>query len=77
MSDIPNLTKEQLANSRVIAKGKAIRDIGRLLRQYGGTIKGWIKKSTRPMTIAGRPAEIHWYEHHGIGRVEEKIKWLD
>lgn len=77
MSDIPNLTKEQLANSRVIARGRAIRDIGRLIGQYGGTIKGWIKKSTRPTTISGRSAEIHWYEHHGIGRVEEKIKWLD
>jgi hypothetical protein len=59
MSDIPNLTKEQLANSRVIARGRRIREIGRLVSQYGGTIKGWIKKSTQPMTIAGRTAEVH------------------
>ncbi|MGH7170917.1 MAG: hypothetical protein ACRELG_11615 [Gemmataceae bacterium] len=77
MSDVPDLTKEQLSNSRVIARGRGIREIGRLVGQYGGTIKGWTKKSTQPLTIAGRPAEVHWYEHHGIGRVEEKIKWLD
>ncbi len=77
MSDIPILTKEHLADSRVIARGRGIREVGRLVGQYGGTIKGWTKKSTRPLTIAGRPAEVHWYEHHGIGRVEEKIKWLD
>ncbi len=75
--DPPELTREQLSQSRVIARGRGIRDIHRLLQEYGGTVKGWIKKSSPPMTIEGRAAEIHWYEHHGIGRCEEKIKWLD
>lgn len=77
MDALPHLTGEMLSRSRVIARGRGIRDVGRLVNQYGGTVKGWIKKSTQPLTIGGRRAEIHWYEHHGIGRVEEKIKWLD
>lgn len=77
MDPIPPLSREILARSRVIARGRGIRDIQRLLGQHGGTIRGWVKMSTPPLVVSGRPAEVHWYEHHGIGRVEEKIKWLD
>ncbi|MCL4299930.1 MAG: hypothetical protein KJ077_29610 [Anaerolineae bacterium] len=71
------LTHAQLAQARVIAKGKRIKDIRRLLDEYGGTVGNWVKKSSQPLIIENRLAEIHWYEHQGIGRVEEKIKWLD
>jgi hypothetical protein len=71
------LNKNVLARSRVIAKGQGIRDIERLVSQYGGKAKNWIKKSSPVMVISGGRAEIHWYEHHGVGRVEEKIKWID
>lgn len=71
------LTRSQLAQARVIAKGKRIKDIHCLLNEYGGTAGNWVKKSSRPLIIENRLAEIHWYEHQGIGRVEEKIKWLD
>jgi len=71
------LTQTHLSQSRVIAKGRAIRDIDRLLRQYGGRAKDWVKKSTAILLVAGRKVEIHWYECRGIGRVEEKSKWLE
>ena len=29
------------------------------------------------MDIDGYAAEVHWYEHPGVGRVEGKIKWLE
>jgi len=73
----PQPTKQQLAQSRVIAKGRKIRDINRLLNEYGGIANKWAKKSSQPLLIENRLAEVHWYEHPGIGRVEEKIKWLD
>ena len=39
------LTKEMLARSRVIAKGRAIREVERLVRLYGGKVSLWLKKS--------------------------------
>jgi RHS repeat-associated protein len=74
---IPKLTKEMLAQSRVIAKGYGIRDVDRLVKQYGGKVRDWAKKSTAQIDINGVPAEIHWYEAAGLGKFEKKIKWLD
>ena len=34
----------------------------------------WTKKSSPPTEIGGDLYEYHWYEHHGIGRFEIKIK---
>ncbi len=65
-----------LANSRLIAKGRAIRDVERLIDDYGGHAKSWMKKSSAPLIMNGRPLEVHWYECQGIGRVEVKIKWI-
>lgn len=69
----PRLTRELIATSRVIARGRGIRDLARLIRRYGGEPRGWVKKSTRPFVRNDRPWEYHWYEHHGIGRVEAKL----
>lgn len=69
----PRIPKELLATSRVIAKGRAIRDIRRLLANYGGKPSGWTKKSTAIFLRNRREFEYHWYEHHGIGRVEVKL----
>ena len=63
-----------LAQSRVIAKGKRIRDVSRLVETYGGTSSRWVKKSTPRFERASRYYEYHWYEHPGIGRVELKRK---
>jgi hypothetical protein len=68
------LTQEMIAQSRVIAKGKRIRDLNRLIEQYGGTPSKWVKKSGPQFEVEGERYEYHWYEHHGIGRFEIKLK---
>ena len=59
-----------------IAVGGRIQDIMRLRRQYG---PGRWRKLKGIATIRlqngnVRKAELHWYEAHGIGRKELKIK---
>ncbi|GKT10582.1 hypothetical protein DSTSK_38870 [Desulforhabdus sp. TSK] len=71
---LPELTKEFIAHSRIIAKGRGIRDLNRLLQDYGGKASMRTKKSSPPVEISGEVYEYHWYEHHGIGRFEIKIK---
>lgn len=66
------LTKELLSTARVIARGRGIRDIDRLLADYGGHPSTWVKKSTRPIRSPDGWLEYHWYEHHGLGRFEVK-----
>jgi hypothetical protein len=61
-----------LSQSRVIAKGKRIREVERLVAQYGGRASKWVKKSSPQFEIAGERFEYHWYEHLGIGRFEVK-----
>jgi len=62
----------------VIAAGVAIRERGRLARYYG--VGRWRKlKGVAEVRLANgsvRLAEIHWYEAHGVGRKEFKIKRL-
>ena len=66
------LTHRLLAQSRVIAKGKQIREVKRLVAQYGGRASKWVKKSSPQIEIADKKIEYHWYEHSGIGRFEIK-----
>lgn len=66
-----------LSQARVIARGKRIRDVQRLVENYGGKPSGWTKKSSPRFEIAGHLYEYHWYEHPGIGRVELKRKQVD
>lgn len=70
------LTPQMIAHSRVIAKGNRIRDVKRLVSDYGGQVSGWSKKSSPPIVREGKRVEYHWYEHHGIGRFEIKLKEL-
>lgn len=70
--DAPGLTKDLIAQARVIAKGRRIRDLERLLREYGGSSSMWTKRSSPVVEIGGEEYEYHWYEHHGIGRFEVK-----
>jgi len=58
----------------VIAKGRRIRDLERLLNEYGGKSSMWTKKSSPAVELAGDLYEYHWYEHHGIGKFEIKRK---
>jgi hypothetical protein len=62
----------------VIAVGRRIREIARLRREHG---KGRWRKM-KGIAVVELPdgmlqrAEIHWYEAHGIGRVDFKLKRL-
>jgi hypothetical protein len=64
-----------LEHVETIALGAAIRELPRLCKIYG---KGhWKKRKSIARIRIGsetRLAELHWYEAHGIGRKELKIK---
>lgn len=59
-----------------IAEGNGIRELPRLLRCHG--LGRWRKrKGVARIELASgarRRVELHWYEAHGVGRVELKIK---
>ena len=64
-------------NIETIATGRAIRELKRLRRRYG---KGrWRKRkgiaTVRLQDKTIHKAEVHWYEAHGVGRREMKIKF--
>lgn len=66
----------EISDVETIATGKGVRDRGRLRKLYG---QGkWRKRKgvARVRLSSGRIrlAEIHWYEAHGIGRREFKLK---
>ena len=59
-----------------IASGRGVRDRRRLVRQYG---RGRWRKMKGIATIRLHDgtvidAELHWYEAHGIGKKETKLK---
>ncbi len=60
-----------------IAVGRAIRGLARLRRRYGGGRWRKMKGIARVRLIDGKihSAEVHWYEAHGVGRKELKIKF--
>ena len=66
----------RMANVELIASGKAIRERKRLWKVHGRA--RWRKlKGTAPVQFTDGTichAEIHWYEAHGIGAKEYKIK---
>lgn len=66
----------QITDIETIAIGNNIRDLARLNRVHG---KGRWRKLKGIATVelpSGRIrlAEVHWYEAHGIGKKEMKIK---
>ena len=62
----------------VIATGRSLRDRKRLVKFYGRGRWRKLKGFADIRLPDGRigKAEIHWYEAHGIGRKEIKIKRL-
>ena len=66
----------RIENIETIAVGRSIREYDRLVTGYGPgrwrKLKGFAFV-TLPDGIIQR-AEIHWYEAHGVGRREIKIK---
>ncbi len=68
----------EITNIEVIAIGNSIRELARLRKKYGKgrwrKLKG-IARVRLPDGFLGE-AEVHWYEAHGIGKREIKIKNL-
>lgn len=66
----------EITEIETFAIGNSIRELPRLRRIYGSgrwrKRKGIARVRLADGTIA--KAEIHWYEAHGIGRKEMKIK---
>jgi hypothetical protein len=60
-----------------IAVGRGIRDLPRLKKQYGHGNWRTLKRTAKVRLIDGtiHIAEVHWYEAHGIGKREFKIKF--
>ena len=62
----------------VLAVGRSIREIARLRKMYGPgrwrKLKGRAKVKLPDGTHCF--AEIHWYEAHGIGKKDIKIKTI-
>lgn len=66
----------ELTHVETFAVGSAIMEVARLRKLYG---RGRWRKRRGIATVrledgATRLAEVHWYEAHGIGRKELKIK---
>ena len=66
----------QITNIEIIVVGKSIRDLARLNRTHGKGRWRKLKGQAFVELPSGRVrlAEIHWYEAHGIGKKELKIK---
>jgi hypothetical protein len=66
----------EITDIQTIAVGNSIREIARLRKIYGAgrwrKMKGIATVRLPDTTIC--KAEIHWYEAHGIGKKEIKIK---
>jgi hypothetical protein len=67
-----------ISNIEVIAIGRSIRGLSRLERAYG--LSRWRKlKGLATVRLDDGMlcrAEVHWYEAHGIGKREMKIKQI-
>lgn len=68
----------EIHDIEIIAIGSAIREIERLRKVYGSgrwrKLKGIATIQLEDETVC--EAEIHWYEAHGIGKKELKIKYI-
>lgn len=66
----------EISQIETIARGSGIRDRARLRRQYGRGRWRKLKGVANVRLIDGsvRLAEIHWYEAHGLGKREFKLK---
>lgn len=70
----------EILELETLAESDAIRELARLVKAHG--LGRWRKrKAVADVETAGgavRRVELHWYEAHGIGSVEMKIKrYLD
>jgi hypothetical protein len=68
----------KIGHIEIIARGKNIRNLTYLRKTYGQGKWRKLKGIASVKLSSGRirKAELHWYEAHGIGRKEIKIKYL-
>lgn len=69
----------KIEDVEIIAVGKRIRDLEWLRKTYGSGRWRKLKGFARIRFLDDGEefnAELHWYEAHGIGKVEMKIKDL-
>ncbi len=66
----------EITSVETIASGKGVRDRNRLRKFYGGSRWRKLKGIAQIRLPSGRirTAEIHWYEAHGVGKREFKLK---
>lgn len=68
----------KIENVEIIAVGNTIRELPRLRKTYGDgrwrKLKGIATIRLDNGTICD--VELHWYEAHGIGKKEIKIKYF-
>jgi hypothetical protein len=66
----------EIRDIETIAVGGSIRDLRRLQKRYGAgrwrKCKGVLKIRLSDGTIV--TAELHWYEAHGIGKKEWRVR---
>ena len=65
-----------IENIEIIAVNRGIRDLERLNREFGRGRWRKLKGTAHVKVESGRIrfAEVHWYEAHGIGKRDMKIK---
>jgi len=66
----------EISEIEAIALGVGVRDRKRLRRQYGPGRWRKLKGIASVKLVSGkiRLAEVHWYEAHGVGKKEFKLK---
>jgi len=66
----------EISDIETIATGTGVRDRARLKKRYGTGRWRKLKGIASVRLLSGkiRLAEIHWYEAHGIGKKEFKLK---
>jgi len=65
-----------ITDIETIAAGTGVRDRARLRKQYGRGRWRKLKGIAKVRLLSGRIrlAEVHWYEAHGVGKREFKLK---
>ena len=67
-----------ITDIEIIAVGNSIREITRLRKVYGASrwkkLKGMAMVRLPDSTVCD--AEVHWYDAHGVGKKEIKIKHI-
>ena len=68
----------KIIERETIAIGKSINELPRLTKLYGKGRWRKLKENAKIKLLDNtiHNSEIHWYEAHGIGKKEFKIKYL-